>query len=197
MYLPVPVNFIFVGFEGKGNHVLSPCYKISVDKGQHHHLPIVSNINYNFSVHAIQMGEKVTSIFEHAINVFSGRDDVSGNRTDEGALWQVDMDMMDVLFSSLVEYLQLQNAYNIFIFNPKHDVKRAKYGYQTSTDRIFIVQNKDLQTKIIQSDNVLETVLALDKIKKPFNEKLPMAKFAWTVTEDTDTERGKNVTSMP
>ena len=28
---------------------------------------------------------------------------------------------------------------------------------------------------------------ALDKIKKPFNEKLPMAKFAWTVTEDTDT----------
>ena len=26
--------------------VLSPFYKISVDKGQRHHLPIVSNINY-------------------------------------------------------------------------------------------------------------------------------------------------------
>jgi hypothetical protein len=160
MYLPVPVNFIFVGFEGKGNQefklhpeeierwftkidhifehtripqigeVLTPFYKISVDKGQRHHLPIVSHINYNFSVHAIQMGEKVTSIFEHAINVFTRKDDVSGNRTDEGALWQVDVDMMDVLFTSLVEYLQLENAYNIFILNPKHDIKRAKYGYR-------------------------------------------------------------------
>ncbi|XP_030942951.1 uncharacterized protein LOC115967932 isoform X2 [Quercus lobata] len=226
MYLPVPVNFIFVGFEGKGNQdfklhpeelerwftkidhifehtripkigaVLSPFYKISVDKGQRHHLPIVSSINYNFSVHAIQMGEKVTSIFEHAINVFGRRDDVSGNRTDEGALWQVDVDMMDVLFSSLVEYLQLQNAYNIFIFNPKRDVKRAKYGYRrglSESEIDFLKQNKDLQTKIIQSDNVPETVLALDKIKRPLYEKHPMAKFAWTVTEDTDTVEWYNL----
>nr|XP_023889678.1 uncharacterized protein LOC112001731 [Quercus suber] len=226
MYLPVPVNFIFVGFEGKGNQdfklhpeelercftkidhifehtripkigaVLSPFYKISVDKGQRHHLPLVSNINYNFSVHAIQMGEKVTSIFEHAINVFSRRDDVSGNRTDEGALWQVDVDMMDVLFSSLVEYLQLQNAYNIFIFNPKRDVKRAKYGYRrglSESEIEFLKENKDLQTKIIQSDNVPETVLALDKIKRPLYEKHPMAKFAWTVTEDTDTVEWYNL----
>lgn len=226
MYLPVPVNFIFVGFEGKGNQdfklhpeelerwftkidhifehtripkigaVLSTFYKISVDKGQRHHLPLVSNINYNFSVHAIQMGEKVTSIFEHAINVFSRRDDVSGNRTDEGALWQVDVDMMDVLFSSLVEYLQLQNAYNIFIFNPKRDVKRAKYGYRrglSESEIEFLKENKDLQTKIIQSDNVPETVLALDKIKRPLYEKHPMAKFAWTVTEDTDTVEWYNL----
>ncbi|KAB1204833.1 hypothetical protein CJ030_MR8G007187 [Morella rubra] len=160
MYLPVPVNFIFIGFEGKGNqdfmlhpeelerwftkidHIfehtrvppigedLIPFYKINVDKVQRHHLPVNGHINYNFSVHAIQMGEKVTSIFEHAISVFSRKDDVSVNRDDEGALWQVDVDMMDVLFTSLVEYLQLENAYNIFILNPKHDVKRAKYGYR-------------------------------------------------------------------
>ncbi|KAK9989673.1 hypothetical protein SO802_029912 [Lithocarpus litseifolius] len=226
MYLPVPVNFIFVGFEGKGNQdfklhpeelerwftkidhifehtrvpkigaVLSPFYKISVEKGQRHHLPIVSNVNYNFSVHAIQMGEKVTSIFEHAINVFSRRDDVSGNRTDEGALWQVDVDMMDVLFSSLVEYLQLQNAYNIFIFNPKRDVKRAKYGYRrglSQSEIDFLKENKELQAKIIQSGNVPETVLALNKIKRPLYEKHPMAKFAWTVTEDTDTVEWYNL----
>jgi hypothetical protein len=30
----------------------------------------------SFSVHAIQMGEKVTSIFEHAINVFGRKDDI-------------------------------------------------------------------------------------------------------------------------
>lgn len=34
----------------------------------------------SFSVHAIQMNEKVTSIFERAINVFSRKDDVSGDR---------------------------------------------------------------------------------------------------------------------
>lgn len=49
----------------------------------------------------------------------------------EGAgLWQVDVDMMDVLITSLVEYLQLENAYNVFVLNPKRDVKRAKYGYR-------------------------------------------------------------------
>ncbi|CAI0553443.1 unnamed protein product [Linum tenue] len=127
MYLPVPVNFIFVGFEGKGNRdfklnpdelerwftkidhifehtrvpqigeVLTPFYKISVDKGQRHHLPIISHINYN---------------------------------DEKDALWQVDMDMMDVIFTSLVEYLELDSAYNIFVLNPKHDLKRAKYGYR-------------------------------------------------------------------
>lgn len=110
MHLPVPVNFIFIGFEGKGNHefklhpeelerwftkidhifghtrvphigeVLTPFYKISIDKVQRHHLPIVSHINYNVSVHAIQMSEKVTSVFDNAINVLARRDDVSGNR---------------------------------------------------------------------------------------------------------------------
>ncbi|XP_041017361.1 uncharacterized protein LOC121259709 [Juglans microcarpa x Juglans regia] len=220
IYLPVPVNFIFIGFEGKGNQefklhseelerwftkidhifehtrvpqtgeVLTPFYKINVDKVQRHHLPIVSHINYNFSVHAIQMGEKVTSIFEHAINLFAREDDVSSNRDDGGALWQVDVDMMDVLFTSLVEYLQLENAYNIFILNPKRNVKRAKYGYRrglSQSEIDFLKANKSLQTKVLQSGNVPETVLALDKIKRPLYEKHPMAKFAWTITEDADT----------
>lgn len=50
---------------------------------------------------------------------------------DEGAgLWQVDLDMMDILFTSLVEYLQLENAYNVFILNPLRVPGRAKYGYR-------------------------------------------------------------------
>ncbi|CAB4292361.1 unnamed protein product [Prunus armeniaca] len=220
MYLPVPVNFIFIGFDGKGNQefklhpeelerwftkidhtfehtrvpqigeVLTPFYRISVDKEQRHHLPIVSHINYNFSVHAIQMGEKVTSIFEKAINVFSRKDDSYGNRDDGDALWQVDVDMMDVLFTSLVGYLELENAYNVFILNPKHDSKRAKYGYRrglSESEIKFLKENKNLQTKILQSGNIPETVLALDKMKRPLYEKHPMAKFAWSVTEDTDT----------
>lgn len=51
-------------------------------------------------------------------------------RDDSGVLWQVDVDMMDVLFTSLVGYLELENAYNVFILNPKHDAKKAKYGYR-------------------------------------------------------------------
>ncbi|GKV20535.1 hypothetical protein SLEP1_g30641 [Rubroshorea leprosula] len=220
MYIPVPVNFIFIGFEGKGNQdfklhpeelerwftkmdhifehtrvpligeVLTPFYKISIDKMQHHHLPVVSHINYNFSVHAIQMNEKVTSIFEHAINVFSRKDNVSGDRDDADSLWQVDMDMMDVIVTSLVEYLQLEDAYNIFILNPKRDTKRMKYGYRrglSESEITFLKEDKSLQNKKIQSGNPPENILALNKIRKPLYGKHPMAKFAWTTTEDTDT----------
>ncbi|CAA2969714.1 uncharacterized protein LOC105161979 isoform X1 [Olea europaea subsp. europaea] len=220
MYLPVPVNFIFIGFEGKGNQefklnaeelerwfskidhifehtripqigeVLTPFYKISIDREQRHHLPLISHISYNFSVHAIQMGEKVTSIFERAIDLLGRRDDVSNTRDDETGLWQVDIDMIDVLFTSLVEYLQLEDVYNIFILNPKRDAKRTKYGYRrglSETEINFLKENKGLQTRILQSGSIPESVLALDKIKRPLYEKHPMAKFSWTVTEEADT----------
>ncbi|KAF5748625.1 hypothetical protein HS088_TW04G00583 [Tripterygium wilfordii] len=226
IYLPVPVNFMFIGFEGKGNQefklrpeelerwftkidhiiehtriphigeVLTPFYKISVDKEQPHHLPIVSHINYNFSVHAIQMGEKVTSIFERAISVAAHKDGVSGNRDEGDALWQVDIDLMDVLFTSLVEYLHLENAYNVFILNPKHDAKRPKYGYRrglSQSEITFLKENKNLQTKILQSESTADNVLAIDKIKRPLYEKHPMSKFAWTVMEDTDTVEWYNI----
>ncbi|KAL6519255.1 hypothetical protein OROGR_018575 [Orobanche gracilis] len=220
MYLPVPVNFVFIGFEGNGNRefklnteelerwftkidhifehtrspkigeILTPFYKISIDREQRHHLPLISHINYNFSVHAIQMGEKVTSIFERAIDVFGRRDDISSSRDDGVGLWQVDVDMVGVIFTSLVEYLQLEDAYNIFILNPKNNTKRTKYGYRrglSETEINFLKENKSLQARILQSGNIPESVLALDKIKRPLYGKHPMAKFSWTVTEETDT----------
>ncbi|KAL3533177.1 hypothetical protein ACH5RR_006698, partial [Cinchona calisaya] len=220
MYLPVPINFIFIGFEGKGNQdfklhaeelerwftkidhifehtripqigeVMTPFYKISIDREQRHHLPLVSHINYNLSVHAIELGEKVTSIIEHAIDVFGRKDDVLSTGDEGAGLWQVDVDMMGVLFTSLVEYLQLGDAYNIFILNPKRDAKRAKYGYRrglSESELNFLKENKALQSRILQSGSVPESVLALDKIKRPLYEKHPMAKFSWTITEDTDT----------
>lgn len=112
MYLPVPVNFVFIGFEGNGNQgiwrctlllginsiillfeqggfylllspifcfadfklnpeemerwftkidhifehtriprigeILTPFYKINIDREQRHHLPLVSHINYKY-----------------------------------------------------------------------------------------------------------------------------------------------------
>ncbi|KAH0651833.1 hypothetical protein KY290_032740 [Solanum tuberosum] len=220
MYLPVPVNFIFIGFEGKGNQefkllplelerwftkidhilehtripqvgeVLTPFYKTSIDREQRHHLPLISHINYNFSVHAIQMGEKVTSIFERAIDVFGRKDDMSDNRDDGTVLWQVDVDMIDVLYTSLVEYLQLEDAYNIFVLNPKRNGKRVKYGYRqglSESEINFLRENKEVQSKILHSGRASESILALEKMTRPLYAKHPMAKFSWTVTEDTDT----------
>ncbi|PIA44021.1 hypothetical protein AQUCO_01800229v1 [Aquilegia coerulea] len=224
MYLPVPVNFIFIGFEGKGNqefklgpeelerwflkidhifehtrvpHVgetLTPFYKVVIDKVHRHHLPIISHINYNFSVHAIQMGEKVTSVFEHAIKVLSRKDDISDTRDDESSLWQVDVDIMELLFTNLVEYLQVDDAYNVFILNPKRNPKRLKYGYRrglSESEISFLKENKELQAKILQSGSIKES-FAFDKIKRPLYEKHPMTKFAWTTTEDIDTQEWSN-----
>lgn len=217
MYLPVPVNFIFIGFEGKGNEafrlqpeeierwfskidhifehtrvpqieeVLNPFYKINVDKGNHH-LPTLSHINYNFSVHAIQMNEKVTSVFEHAIATLSRKDDVSVD--DKDALWQVDLDMMEVLFDSLVEYLQIGNAYNIFILNPRHDVNRSRYGYRrglSESEIEFLKQNTSLQAKIRDSGKIPESALAIEKIQNPIYQRHPMVKFSWTTTDESHT----------
>ncbi|XP_043713138.1 uncharacterized protein LOC122661706 [Telopea speciosissima] len=226
IYLPVPVNFIFIGFEGKGNHEfklgpeelerwftkidhifehtrvphigeeLTPFYKISVDKAQRHHLPIISHINYNFSVHAIQMGERVTSVLEHAIKVLSRKDNVSDTRDGGDILWQVDIDIMDSLFTNLVEYLQLENAYNIFILNPKRESSRAKYGYRrglSESEISFLKEDKGLQARILQSRSNEEAIFSLDKIKRPLYEKHPMTKFAWTATEDVDTIEWSNI----
>nr|KJB21976.1 hypothetical protein B456_004G024200 [Gossypium raimondii] len=226
MYLPVPVNFIFMGFDGKGNqeftlrpeelerwftkidHVfahtripqigelITAVERVIIDKKQHHHFPVISHVNYNFSVHAIQMGEKVTTVFERAINVLARKDDVSGDRNDTDSLWQVDADMMDVLFTSLVEYLQLEDAYNIFILNPRRDSRIAKYGYRrglSESEITLLKKDKDLQSKILQAGNTPGNVLALDNIKKPLYGKHPMVKFAWTVTEEADTVEWHNI----
>ncbi|XP_024963426.1 uncharacterized protein LOC112503664 isoform X3 [Cynara cardunculus var. scolymus] len=134
------------------------------------------------------MSEKVNSIFEHAIGVLSRKDDVNHTRDDR--LWQVDVDMMDVLFTSLVEYLDLENAYNIFILNPKRDARRGKYGYRrglSESEINLLKEDKSLQDKILRSGSITENPLAMDKIKRPLYEKHPMAKFSWTITEETDT----------
>lgn len=226
MYLPVPVNFIFIGFEGNGNrefklrveelqrwftkidhifeHTRVPhisgaftqLYKNIDDKVQQHQLPIISHINYNFSVHAIQMGGKVSSVFERAIKILARRENVSDTRDGSDAIWQVDVDMMDVLFTSLVDYLQLESAYNLFILNPKPDNKKAKYGYRrglSDSEINFIKENKSLQGKINEAGSVPQKFPDLFKSKRPLYEKNPMAKFAWTITEDTDTVEWYNL----
>ncbi|CAN8301432.1 unnamed protein product [Cochlearia groenlandica] len=225
VYLPVPVNFIFIGFDGKGNQdfkllpeelerwfmkldhmfehtrvpeakeVLNPFYKTNIEKESKYHLPVISRVNYNFSVHAIQMGEKVTSIIERAINVLGRKDDISTNKDEENALRQVDVEMMEYIFSSLVEYFHLGDAYNIFILNPKYDIKKGRYGYRrgfSDSEISYLKENKDIIKNLLQSGKPSENILAFDMVKKPLYDKHPMLKFSWTNAEETDTAEWYN-----
>ncbi|CAJ1951653.1 unnamed protein product [Sphenostylis stenocarpa] len=256
------IDHIFEHTRIRHEEVLTPFYKTSIDKMRWHHLPVVilrfngigvltdnevcGETQIHFSVHAIEMGEKVTSIIEHAINVFGRRDDPVGsrmeiltyclsvsvfianieiyegfsanfgalvplshvmyrsvkiglarwadlkdlrNRDNIGGSWQVDVEMLDGLFSSLVEYLQLENAYNIFILNPKLDERKPKYGYRrglSEPEINLLKENKSLQMKLLQEESIAETILALTKIQRPLYVKHPMMKFSWTRTEDAD-----------
>ncbi|AES94886.2 transmembrane protein, putative [Medicago truncatula] len=142
------------------------------------------------------MGEKVTSIFEHAIRVFGRKDAPVGSGDNDGGDWQVDVDMIDGLFASLVEYLQLENAYNIFILNPKRAEKKTKYGYRrglSESEFNFLKENKTLQTKLLQSEEVPENTLAFTKIQRPLYVKHPMMKFAWTRAEDSEIVEWYNI----
>ena len=47
--------------------------------------------------------------------------------------------MMEVIFNSLIESFQLENAYNIFILNHKHNANLTRYGYR------FVVASSKLE----------------------------------------------------
>ncbi|KAI0504607.1 hypothetical protein KFK09_015559 [Dendrobium nobile] len=221
IYLPVPINFIFIGFEGKGNHefllgpeemsrwftkidhifehtrvphigeILTPFYKTSVEKSQRYHLPLVSHVNYNFSVHAIQMGEKVTSVFEQAVAALSRKEVILDSRADEDVVWQVDIDRMGYILTTLIDHLKLEDAYNVFILNPKYNNKRLHYGYRrglSESEIKFLNENKTVQAKILQSEHVTGPTLEIDKIDpRPLYVNRPSSNFVWTTTEEIDT----------
>ena len=52
------------------------------------------------------------------------------DRPNIEATWQVDMDGMAHIFSSFISFLQLDDAYNIIILNPKRNSTRGNYGYR-------------------------------------------------------------------
>ncbi|CAI0552364.1 unnamed protein product [Linum tenue] len=81
-----------------------------------------------------------------------------------------------------------QSCQASFVYNIKQQWRRGL----SESEIDFLKKDKNLQTKILESGNVPESVLALEKIKRPLYEKHPMAKFAWTVAEDADTAEWYN-----
>lgn len=53
-------------------------------------------------------------------------------RLDTEVTWQVDMDSMSHIFSSFIGFLQLEDAYNIIVLNPRRNATRANYGYRSA-----------------------------------------------------------------
>ncbi|CAN6278536.1 unnamed protein product [Urochloa humidicola] len=221
IYLPIPLNFIFIGFDGKGGHefklgpeelerwftkidhifeytrippvgeVLTPFYKTTVKKLRQYELPLVSHVNHNFSVHAIHMGEDVLSVFEHAIKVLSRREDLAGSRENEEGTLQVDSAQMEHIFSTLVDHLQIQEAYNIFILNPKPISKSINYGYRkgfSESEINLLRENKTLQARILQSKRDDKLFLDIEKgvNRKPLYESHPLSSFSWASTDSMD-----------
>ncbi|KAL5212523.1 hypothetical protein ABZP36_023370 [Zizania latifolia] len=223
IYFSIPVNFIFIGFDGKGGHefklgpeelerwftkidhifeqtrippvgeVLTPFYKTSVKKLKQYDLPLVSHINHNFSVHAVHMGEDVMSVFQHAIKVLSHREDLADSSEAAEALQQVDSDQMEHLFSTLVDHLQIQEAYNIFILNPKPLDKNTQYGYRkgfSESEINLLRENKTLQARILQSKSDKKHFLDIEKgvNRRPLYESHPLTSFSWTTADNMDVE---------
>ncbi|CAN6272643.1 unnamed protein product [Urochloa humidicola] len=221
IYLPIPVNFIFIGFDGNGGHefklgpeelerwftkidhifeytrtppvgeVLTPFYKTTVKKLRQYELPLVSHVNHNFSVHAIHMGEDVLSVFEHAIKVLSRREDLADSRENEEGTLQVDSAQMEHIFSTLVDHLQIQEAYNIFILNPKPISKSINYGYRkgfSESEVNLLRENKTLQARILQSKRDDKLFLDIEKgvNRKPLYESHPLSSFSWASTDSMD-----------
>jgi hypothetical protein len=98
--------------------------------------------------------------------------------------------MMEFIFTSLVEYFHLEDAYNLFILNPKHDNKKAKYGYRrgfSESEISYLKENKEILKNLLQSGKPSENILAFDMVRKPLYDRHPMLKFSWTNAEETDT----------
>ncbi|VAI39247.1 unnamed protein product [Triticum turgidum subsp. durum] len=222
IYFSIPVNFIFMGFDGKGGHefklgpeelerwftkidhifehtrippvgeVLTPFYKTTVKRLKKYDLPLVSHVNHNFSVHAIHMGEDIMSVFEHAVKVLSRREDLTDPSENGALIWQVDSDQMEHVFSTLVDHLQIQEAYNIFILNPKPIEKSTQYGYRkgfSESEINLLRENKTLQARILQSKRDPKLYLAdIEKgvNKRPLYENHPLSSFSWTTTDNVD-----------
>nr|CAD1824899.1 unnamed protein product [Ananas comosus var. bracteatus] len=133
IYLPVPVNFIFIGFEGKGNHD----FKLGPEELERW----FSKIDHIFEHTRIppvgEMREKVTSVFEYAIKALSRKEDLSiSSSENEELLWQVDIDRMEYVVSTLLKD------------------KKFRYGYRrglSESEITLLKENKTLQAKILES----------------------------------------------
>jgi len=150
IHVPVPLNFILIGFNGDGNRGLSlaedelqrwfhhmdfeePHTRVPVDgyaTDDDTKLPSVSYVHYNYSAHVVEVGNEVTKTFERALNLYRRPvDPTPGKKVEQ---WQVDATQMNALVESLLKEMGIEsNAYNILLMNPHRAPNGTQYGYRT------------------------------------------------------------------
>eukprot|EP00850_Spirogloea_muscicola_P008409 SM000044S16056 [mRNA] locus=s44:724838:732915:- [translate_table: standard] len=216
LYLPIPINFVFVGFSGEGNHGLRlgeeellhwfehidhilehtrvPAAHAHGDDYSLHYdylLPMNTYVRYNYSVHAIEMGQKVSRIFEDAIRVLSRLEDPKDTRADEAAVWQVDIESLARIINNLCKHLDIENVYNIFVFNPNPERARRHYGYRI---RLHLQGNnfalslmfldEDRRKELLSPDlKPVPELLDVVQEKMPLYDRRPAHKFHWRPLE--------------
>eukprot|EP00850_Spirogloea_muscicola_P014610 SM000106S13958 [mRNA] locus=s106:206971:214925:+ [translate_table: standard] len=220
LYLPIPINFVFVGFSGEGNHGLRlgeeelshwfehidhilehtrvPAAHAHGDVYDLHYdylLPMNTYVRYNYSVHAIEMGQKVSRIFEDAIRVLSRLEDPKDTRADEAAVWQVDIESLARIINNLCKHLDIENVYNIFVFNPNPERARRHYGLaylprntttsprqQFCSDLMFL--DEDRRKELLSPDlKPVPELLDVVQEKMPLYDRRPAHKFHWRPLE--------------
>lgn len=215
IYIPVPLNFIFIGFSGTGNHGLRlgeeelkrwfehidhvqehtrvPLHwELENAEQQSHPLPLVSHVHYNYTVHALEMGQKVAAIFETAIRVL-GRPEDPLHPEPQGDTWhQVDMRGMSDMVSSLLRHLDLDNSsYNVVVLNPSKERALGRYGYRlgvSEAEMALMLQN-DKRKKELLSPHLEKAHRSLDMeaTPEPLFDKRPDHKFAWKDVQHHET----------
>ncbi|CAI5950783.1 unnamed protein product [Closterium sp. NIES-65] len=129
-------------------------------EGLEYDLPLISSVHYNYTVHVMEMGERVASVFQAAVRTLSRPDDPTAaaashdddddpadspphphhpsSSSSSGAggagqqqWYQVDMGAMAHVVDSLVDSLQLDaSAYNVIVLNLNRARARRRYGYR-------------------------------------------------------------------
>jgi len=146
--IPVDVNLIFIGFSGNGHYRLSlmedelkPWFEHMEHKMAHTMIPLNeestgkqrTHVYYRYNFHVLELHPDVDAIIEAVIWDNARPEDPW---TDEGLRWTAqDMHQVDILpvenaLEDLVDTLQLNSSYTLFLMNPKLPFPDFNYGYR-------------------------------------------------------------------
>lgn len=174
IYVPIYVNLFTIGLDGTGNQ------KVTISKESHawlEHLDHVvkehvvsdaenqyneksdtatkgSDIVYRYHFRLVDVSPHVLDVLEMTLNANHRPDN---SRHPQG-LVQVNAEAVSELLEDLAKHLELDDAYNIFVLNPKKtwqtdaaDGVNFQYGYRAgfSTAEIHSIQSEDQVKKEI------------------------------------------------
>eukprot|EP00958_Prasinococcus_capsulatus_P012106 scaffold1206_cov388-Prasinococcus_capsulatus_cf.AAC.6 len=95
-------------------------------------VPTESRVFYNISCSVLDVGPRVTELFERAVRLMARPLDPSkpSREGNKQQVFQIDTRALSVLIENFMAELKLNDAYTIFIANPKRSPDAPFYGYR-------------------------------------------------------------------